>query len=67
MAPGGYYSSVKSGGIKFAASMHLYFDYDIEAFRWTFRMGGQPYLSAPVSQAKGSQTLSHFITLAERT
>lgn len=67
VAPGGYYATVKSGGIKFAASMHLYFDYDIEAFRWTFRVGGEPYLSAPVSPAKGSDTLSHFITLAERT
>lgn len=67
VAPQGYYAAVKAGGIKFAASMHLYFDYDIQAFRWTFRMGGQPMLSAPISQAKGSQTLSHFITLAERT
>jgi len=66
VAPQGYYAAVKSGGLKFATSMHLYFDYDIEAFRWTFRMGGQPYLSAPVSPAKGSDNLSHFITLAER-
>lgn len=66
VAPGGYYATVKSSGIKFAASMHLYFDYDIEAFRWTFRLGGQPYLRKPVSPAKGANTLSHFITLAER-
>lgn len=67
VAPNGYYLTNKAGGIDFAASMHLYFDYDIEAFRWTFRLGGQPYLSAPVSPAKGSTTRSHFVTLAERS
>lgn len=68
VAPNGYYATNKAGGIDFAASMHLYFDYDVEAFRWTFRLGGQPYLSAPVTPAKGgaSNTKSHFITLAER-
>lgn len=68
VSPSGYYATNKAGGIDFAASMHLYFDYDVEAFRWTFRLGGQPYLSAPVNPAKGgsSNTKSHFITLAER-
>lgn len=66
VAPRGYYAAVKQGGPKFAASIHLYFDYDIEAFRWTFRLGGQPMLSAAVSPAKGSDTLSHFIALAAR-
>lgn len=64
--PAGYYAATKDGGIDFASSIHLYFDYDIEAFRWTFRLGGQPYLSAPVSPDKGSDTLSHFVTLAAR-
>jgi len=64
--PKGYYLPVKSGGIKFGSSMHLYFDYDIQAFKWTFRLGGQPYLSAAVSPANGSKTRSHYITLAVR-
>lgn len=64
--PEGYFAVQKSGGIKFAQSMHLYFDYDMEAFRWTFRMGGRPYLNAAVSPAKGSATRSHFVTLAAR-
>lgn len=64
--PLGYYSPRKSGGVRFAESMHLYFDYNIRAFRWTFRMGGQPYLSKPVSPARGSATKSHFVTLADR-
>ena len=64
--PMGYYSPRKSSGVSFAESMHLYFDYNIRAFRWTFRIGGQPYLSAAVSPAKGSATKSHFVGLAAR-
>ncbi|TXH48832.1 MAG: phage major capsid protein, partial [Desulfurellales bacterium] len=64
--PAGYYSAVRESGVQFAQSMHLYFDYGVEAFRWTFRLGGQPYLSAPVTPDNGSNTRSHFITLATR-
>jgi len=72
--PFGYYATVKTGdgenagtpGLEFASSIHLYFDYNLTAFRWTFRLGGQPYLSAAVSPAKGSNTKSHFVTLAAR-
>ncbi len=66
ISPKGYYGLRRQNGPKFAQSMHLYFDYAIEAFRWTFRFGGQPHLSAPVSPANGSATKSHFVTLAER-
>lgn len=64
--PMGYYLLKKAGGIKFASSIHLYFDYDLQAFRWTFRIGGQPYLSAPISPANGSNTRSHCVALATR-
>lgn len=64
--PLGYYLARKASGVTFAESMHLYFDYNMRAFRWTFRLGGQPYLSAAVSPAKGSNTKSHFVALAER-
>jgi HK97 family phage major capsid protein len=64
--PMGYYSPTKSGAPAFAESIHLYFDYNIKAFRWIFRIGGQPHLSAPVSPNKGSATRSHFVTLAAR-
>lgn len=66
VSPRGYYALRRENGPKFAQSMHLYFDYAIEAFRWTFRFGGQPHLSAPVSPANGSATKSHFVALAER-
>jgi HK97 family phage major capsid protein len=62
----GYYAAIKSGGIQFATSIHLYFDYDISAFRWVFRLGGQPFLSAPVTPANGNTTQSQFITLDTR-
>jgi hypothetical protein len=38
----------------------------LTAFRWLFRLGGQPFLSAPVTPAQGSNTRSHFIALAAR-
>ena len=62
----GYYGIQKSGGIRFASSIHLFFDYGVQAFRWTFRMGGQPFLSAAISPANGSNTKSHFVTLDAR-
>jgi len=63
----GYMLLTKSGGgIDFAASIHLWFDYNVNAFRWIFRLGGQPYLSAPYSPANGTNTKSHFLTLATR-
>lgn len=64
--PKGYYVIQKTGGVKFAESMHLYFDYNMRAFRWTVRLNGQPFLSAPVAPAKGSNNRSHFVTLAVR-
>lgn len=64
--PDGYYAVQKQTGLQFANSIHLFFDYSIEAFRWTFRFGGRPFLSAPVSPAKGSSTRSHFVALAAR-
>lgn len=64
----GYYLTTKAGGgIDFASSIHLYFDYNMTAFRWVFRVGGQPYLSAPVSPARGSATKSHFVCVETRS
>lgn len=66
LSPKGYYALRRDGGPQFASSMHLYFDYAIDAFRWTTRYGGQPYLSAPVTPAKGTTTKSHFVALQDR-
>ncbi len=64
--PNGYEAFRKQNGVTFADSIHLYFDYNIRAFRWIFRIGGQPVLSAPVSVPNGASTKSHFVTIAER-
>ena len=63
----GYYTITGAGGMQYAESMHLYFDYGLQAFRWTFRMNGQAYLSAAISPAKGSSTRSHFVVLDVRS
>ena len=63
----GYALATKAGGgVDFAQSIHLFFDQNLTAFRWIIRAGGQPYLSAPVSPAKGANTKSHFVALAAR-
>lgn len=66
ISPKGYYGARRSSGVKFATSIHLFFDYNMQAFRWVFRYGGQPHLSKPIAPNKGEQTRSHFVTLAAR-
>lgn len=60
------YASI-SKALQTATSMHLWFDYDVNAFRAIFRVDGQPWLSSPITPAKGSNSLSPFVTLAART
>lgn len=64
--PNGYEAFKKVNGVSFAESIHLFFDYNVRSFRWIFRIGGQPVLSAPVQPARGNATKSHFVTLDER-
>ena len=62
-----YYRTIsKASGIQSASSQHLYFDADATAFRVTFRVDGQPKIVNPITQAKGSKTLSPFVQLAAR-
>jgi HK97 family phage major capsid protein len=61
-----YQSITKADGLQTATSMHLYFDSDATAFRTTFRMDGQPKLSAPILPAKGANPLSPFVQLGAR-
>jgi HK97 family phage major capsid protein len=64
--PSGYFAVMRRPGVQFAESMHLYFDYNLRAFRWTFRIGGMPFLSAPVDPAHGSTTKSFFTAIETR-
>lgn len=62
----GYEAYQKTGGLQSDVSMHLYFDYGINAFRWKWRFGGQPLLSAAITPHRSTNTRSHFVTLDER-
>jgi HK97 family phage major capsid protein len=61
-----YLSVVRTGGIKTDVSMHLYFDYGQQAFRFVFRMHGQPWWNAAITPENGSNNLSCFVTIAAR-
>lgn len=61
-----YLALTKADGLDSASSMHLWFDYDITAFRFTFRIAGQPWLNAPIPPDNSSDPLSPFVTLAVR-
>lgn len=61
-----YLSVQKVGGPRTDVSMHLYFDYNLMSYRVTMRLGGQPWISAPIAKAKGSTTLSAFVAIAAR-
>jgi HK97 family phage major capsid protein len=70
--PQSYLSVTKTGGgrgadgMRIDTSIHLWFDQDLVAFRFTMRVAGQPWWSAPIAQKNGSNTMSPFITLAAR-
>jgi HK97 family phage major capsid protein len=65
--PQAYLSVLKAGtNPRVDVSMHLWFDYDVTAYRFVLRMTGQPWWEAAVSPRDGSNTLSPYVTLAER-
>ena len=61
-----YLTAIKAGGVRLNISVHLWFDQDIMAFKFTVRIAGQPYLSAPITPRSGSTTMSPFVTLEAR-
>lgn len=60
-----YMTVVKAGGVKQDVSIHLFFDYDITAFRFVLRVGGQPWWNAAITRQNGLSR-SPFVTLAAR-
>ena len=54
------------GGVKVGSSIHLYFDYDIVAFRFVLRYDGQPWWRVPLTPLKSAITLSPFVKLEAR-
>jgi HK97 family phage major capsid protein len=62
-----YLSILKTGGVRSDVSIHLWFDYDITAFRFILRMGGQPWYTTSITQANSSNARGAFVTLATRS
>ena len=62
-----YITVTKTSGISADTSMHLWFDYDTMAYRFIFRVAGEPWWNSAVSQRDGSNTLSWAVSLDERT
>ena len=55
-----------SSGVEGATSIHLRFDYGETALRWTLWNDGQPWWNAALTPYNGGNTVSPFVTLAER-
>lgn len=63
-----YVSISKAGAaMATATSIHLKFLEDETAFRFVIRFDGQPWWASDVTPKHGSNTVSPFLTLAERT
>lgn len=60
--PDGYRILEKVGGSKFASSMHVKFDYDVMALRWTHRINAMPWANDVYTPTNGD-TLSAFVEL----
>lgn len=55
------------GGMNAASSIHVSFVTDQTAFRWVYRVNGEPVWHSPLTPYKGSDTLSPYVTLATRS
>ena len=63
---GSYATAFHRSGVSQAMSMHLRFDYAETAFRFMANLDGHPWVEKPLTPAKGTATLSPFVTLAAR-
>jgi len=61
-----YMILTKAGGVRTDTSIHLYFDQDVTAFRWVFRINGQPMWGSTISPQNGSNTMSWAVVLDAR-
>jgi len=60
------YFLADKGGIQAASSIHVQFLTDESAFRFIYRVDGQPAWNATLTPAKGTNSLSPFVALAVR-
>jgi len=61
--PEGYLFAEHTSGMRFAESMHFFFNADKMAFRWLTQYGGRPVFTKPYSPRQGGEDLSHFVLL----
>jgi HK97 family phage major capsid protein len=64
----GEYILIDKGGIQAAQSLHVLFLTNEMAYRWVYRINGQPSWNAPLTPYKGAaaNTVSPFVTLGAR-
>lgn len=61
-----FYATGVKGAMRDDMSMHLRFDFAETAFRFMFEIDGQTWSNTPLTPAKGTNTLSPYVTLATR-
>lgn len=61
-----YYYGIQKASIKQAESIHLHFDREITAFRFTKRVDGKVPFTTPVTTQYGAYEMSAFVKLADR-
>jgi len=61
------YVLIDKDDIEMAESVHVRFIYAESVFRFMYRVNGQPFWTSALTPANGSNTLSPYVTLAERT
>lgn len=61
-----YYTITKQAGLKQAVSSHLYFDRDIQTYKFTLRIDGSCPFKTPVTTEFGNHQMSAIVTLAAR-
>lgn len=61
-----YWAVTRGQDVRVDVSMHLYFDQGLQAFRFTFRLNGQPGWGSSISPQNGSLTRSWAVTLDAR-
>ncbi|MER9665544.1 phage major capsid protein [Mesorhizobium sp. M0203] len=60
------YVMIDKGDIQYATSIHVAFLTDEQAFRFIYRVDGQPVDDKPITPFKGTDKQSTFVTLATR-
>lgn len=66
LADFGEYVMIDKGSIKSDSSIHVRFLYEETAFRFTYRVDGQPSWNSALTPYQGSNTLSPFVVLESR-